>query len=177
MHAKGFLALNKERVMVSFEPQDEHTNDLLYWIEQEIGRVQAPYPVTKSHILKTIGFEKVAGIGSVTLGVDGAQDLLDLQLGRRKSVRVNVFRFHSVRFGIESPQPDVELFNADFSLPARHPGTIRVEFRTERSFRLTEPWFGHHYHPAIKACQRFACSATVSNWFSGRAKASASMLN
>lgn len=127
--ARGVTAIHKERLSVTFDQGDEHSTDLLDWMEREVEKIHLPYASSKKKIADLIGFGEIQGRGTVTLNLNGPQDYIDLQLGLKKSVSATRFVFHTERFGITSRQPEIDLTDVMLTLtPEGREGTLRLEF-------------------------------------------------
>lgn len=134
--ARGITAINKETVKVDFSHLDEHTEDALAWIEDQIRSVPN-YAATKSAIVGTVGFESGYGVAQVSLELDSPRDFVDLQLGLKSSVHATRFQFHSERFGIRAAHPEIDLEDVEFSFtPEGISGNLRFTFPTGRVVSL-----------------------------------------
>lgn len=127
--SEGVSAPNRQDIRIRFEDEDEHTEDLLEWMQAEVRKVSAPYGGTKDQIVKTIGFDRVRGIAEVNLPIDGPEAYLDLQLGLLPAMFVNRLTIFSERFGIRASSPEVDVENVHLKLtPEGVDGILHVHF-------------------------------------------------
>lgn len=136
--ARGVTAMNKEYVTVQFDAGDEHTDDALPWIEDQIRSVGPLYAATKLKIADTVGFEKGYGIANVSLELNDPKEFIDFQLGLIPKLKASRFQFHSERFGIRAAHPELDLKDVELTLkPEGTPCTLCFKIPARR--RLAVP--------------------------------------
>lgn len=136
--AREVRATNKERVSVTFDDSDEHSDDPLAWIENQVAAVAHPYATAKTHLCETIGFENSRGVAKITFEADGPDEFLDLQLGLGMGLRAHRFVFTSERFGILAARPEIDLKDVLVVLtPEGTPAIQRFEFPSGRRIAVS----------------------------------------
>lgn len=127
--AEGRTDANHIDVGVAFSAEDEHSEDLLAWIEAKIESVARPYAASKAYIVDTVGFGPTYGIAHATVRLDDPEHFLDLQLGLRTEVAASRFTYHSERFGILSGKPEIDAVDVRLSMtPEGRDAALRLEF-------------------------------------------------
>lgn len=141
--AKGVIATNREKITVTFAPEDECGTSLLRWIEQQVEEVKSPYASSKKLLVDTVGFESGQGSGNVTFALDGPDALLDLQLGLMPRIKAQRLTFTSERFGIRARQPELDLRDVDVELtPEGRACSLRLEFPQGATVTVPSTLFG-----------------------------------
>lgn len=135
--AAGRLATNKVTVTVTFGPEDEHSADLMSWIEAQIRSVPEPYAASKKGIVDQVGFEDGHGKAEMTLTLENADQLIDLQLGLLGELKANRFTFTSERFGILGGRPEIDLNDCSVTItPEGQAGILRFGLHAGGSISL-----------------------------------------
>jgi len=107
--------LNRQSLTISFGPEDEHSGDLLAWMEATVGTVGRDYAGAKRLLRETVGYGPDKFGGSVTIGpLESVEQLIDHQLGLGTSIPMSGIRFHNRRFGIDfqMPMPEGDIHSA-----------------------------------------------------------------
>jgi hypothetical protein len=100
--------LNRQRITFQLTDADDHTNDLLDWMQSTIRGISGDYRSSKNEITKTIGFEK--NCARVELSISGSRDeYVDWELGIGEQPAISSYTFSRERFGIAIPD---QLLNA-----------------------------------------------------------------
>lgn len=142
--ARGVTKTHRESVTLSFAPEDEKSEEeLLRWMEKQIGGVSGNYGAIKEAFAQTAGFETSYGTATFTLDGPGERDMLDLQLGLKPYLTATRFTYRSERFGIPARNAEIDVENARISIEAGgSPVTVRMEFHDGESVALA----GTMYH-------------------------------
>lgn len=118
-------------------------------IEKYIPEGMEKYVEEKNNLLKTLGFDE--GAGQVTFTVSGKQpleEMVDLSLGIRDSIKVSGFVGYHKRFGILSKEPFVDHKGGKISLEAK-PMTKATVTVKEYEFSPSISFDGYMYLPPI----------------------------
>lgn len=99
--------LNRQRLTLRLSDQDDHTNDLLAWMQAAIRAVRGDYPSAKSAIVNSVGYEKGGTRFSVTLS-GSPDEIVDWELGLRPTPTISSLKLSRERFGIELPDPSFD---------------------------------------------------------------------
>lgn len=98
--------LNRRKLTLSLSDKDDHTEDLLPWIQSTIRAVRGDYREAKAAITESVGYEKDGTRISVTLKAS-SDEIIDWELGLRATPAVSSFKLTRERFGIELPHPRI----------------------------------------------------------------------
>ena len=107
--------LNKHTLTITFGPEDEHSDDLLAWMDTTVRTVGRDYAGAKRLLRETVGYGPDQFGGSVTIGpLESVEQLIDHQLGLGANIPISGFRFHNRRFGIDfqMPMPEGDIHSA-----------------------------------------------------------------
>ncbi|MBW6525255.1 hypothetical protein KZ813_00195 [Sphingomonas sp. RHCKR7] len=114
---------------ISFQFGDETRRpDVLGWMSDEIERVGgSSYAALKQLLVDTLGFEDGHGIARIQFSNATPSALADLQLGLIDSLEIDRFSLTPIRFGIESPEPEIEVQGGTIEImPQGRRGTLRL---------------------------------------------------
>lgn len=129
--ASGVTATNKRHVTIRFDDTDDHTDDAVRWIENQIRSAGPQYAANKLKFADTVGFEKGYGIANVSLELSNPQEFIDFQLGLKPNLKASRVQIHSERFGIRAANPEIDLTNVMLTLePGGMPASLRFKFPT-----------------------------------------------
>lgn len=146
---KGRTDLHKLTVRYSFTEQDEHTDDLVAWLEAAVaGRMR--YAEEKMALVATIGFEDGAIHGNLSFAAEDLQALIDHQIGLSDTAPTVAVTLVQRRFGIDAKTP---LFSGtpDIAHLRTHPRPARVRVRPPDGDDI---WLnGELFLPAVQAPQ------------------------
>lgn len=98
--------LNRRKLTLSFSGEDDHTENLLPWIQSTIRAVRGDYREAKAAIAESVGYGKDGTRISVTLKAS-PDEIIDWELGLRPTPAVSSFKLTRERFGIELPDPRI----------------------------------------------------------------------
>ncbi|VXC80694.1 hypothetical protein [Sphingomonas sp. 8AM] len=146
---EGRTDLHKLTVRCAFTEQDEHTYDLVAWLEAAVaGRMR--YAEEKMVLVATVGFEDGAIHGNLSFAVEDLQALIDHQIGLSEAAPTVAITLVQRRFGIDAQIP---LFSGtpDVAHLRSHPHPARVRVRPQDGADI---WLdGELFLPAIHAPQ------------------------
>lgn len=118
------VSLNKRSISITFRNDDEHSTDLLQWMEGQISAPLPSYGADKLKYYKECGYED--GRERLTFGLEGDPDEISLTfLGKQSLPAVNVRRT-DVRFGIPEKEPNWTADRIRVSLKPLDRKTCRV---------------------------------------------------
>ncbi|MVT66768.1 hypothetical protein GPL21_16845 [Bradyrhizobium pachyrhizi] len=126
-HAQGREDLHKLTLTLSFDAQDEHSEDLLKWMEAAVTSHGDRYVEVKGAFGRTLGFEEGAVHGSIRFNIADLGALVDHQIGLAAIAPPINITIRERRFGINSSRPLFEGVPSVVrmqSLP--HPCRVRV---------------------------------------------------
>jgi hypothetical protein len=119
----GDSNLHRIRLAIPFGPEDDHTNDLLGWIELRSSEEPAEYANRKAILNKTLGFETGRFRGTITMPIDAVERFIEHSVGIRERAEVDNVRLQDVRFDITAGTP---IFDG-------RPDTINVRVHPDRA--------------------------------------------
>jgi hypothetical protein len=126
--------LNKTRFAIRFAAEDDRSDDLIQWMQQEIDRVKPDYAQVKTEISRSAGFEE--GFGKVAMKIEAKSEdeLTRAFLGLGEGLRVTSFTFTPSRFGIPSAEPEaIKDEGGIVHITPEPSGTAELRFRTSAS--------------------------------------------
>jgi len=127
-HAKGRDDLHNLSMTLTFSAKDEHSDDLMAWMETVSTEHGDHYSETKTSLVRTLGFEDGFVQGSIRLKTEDLEALVDHQIGLLPDAPpINVV-IKQPRFGIDSVAP---LFEGTPNIAhlRSHPRHCRVRVR------------------------------------------------
>lgn len=120
-------AINRQWITVRFDEVDDRSDDPLTWMKAQIDAVQGSYAAAKGELVRSVGYEDGHGKIVATIELDSHDDIIDLHLGLKESVRCSRFVQTSVRFGIPAAMPSVDIEGGKlFLTPVPREGTLRL---------------------------------------------------
>ena len=101
---------NKTMITVSFNTRDEHSGDLIDWMQRTVSKLPEEYGSKKRTLGNELGYIDYKDgrnyRAEVTLDLPrGIEDLVDLQLGLIDDLPVLYIKLVDSRFGIDAPDP------------------------------------------------------------------------
>lgn len=146
---EGRTDLHKLTVRCPFTEQDEHTDDLVAWLEAAVaGRMR--YAEEKMALVATVGFEDGAIHGNLSFAIEDLEALIDHQIGLSDNAPTVAITLIQRRFGIDAKTP---LFTGtpDVAHLRSHPHPARVRVRPQDGADI---WLdGELFLPAVQAPQ------------------------
>ncbi|AZO24393.1 hypothetical protein EJ070_29355 [Mesorhizobium sp. M1E.F.Ca.ET.045.02.1.1] len=91
--------LHKRTLAISFDGSDDHTEDLVQWIEQTIIAVGVDYQSKKLNIFRSVGYEEGHASIKFSFQVENADEVAKVFLGIGE-VQIQNFEFVPKRFGL-----------------------------------------------------------------------------
>ncbi|MES2045279.1 MAG: hypothetical protein V4475_15510 [Pseudomonadota bacterium] len=132
----GKKDLNRLRLSITFEESNDHTDDLIAWIQSIGDTDQHDYANRKRQLASELGFEAGRIGGTVKLPFDDVQKLIDAAVGLPTSPADVEITFGDKRFDIVSPifegKPSVFNLNA---IP--RPGQLTFQNASGRAATFT----------------------------------------
>lgn len=146
---EGRADLHKLTVRYRFSDEDEHTDDLVAWLDSAVA-ARTRYAEEKMALVATLGFEDGAIHGNLSFAAEDLEALIDHQIGLSHAApTVNVTIVHR-RFGMDARTP---LFSGtpDFARLRSRPHPARVRVRPSDGGDI---WLdGELFLPAVEAPQ------------------------
>lgn len=126
-HDEGRDDLHKLSVRYSFSDRDEHSGDLVAWMESVVAS-RTRYAEEKQALVRTLGFEEGAIHGNLTFAAEDLAALIDHQIGLTDVAPPISVTITQRRFGIDAKTP---LFSGqpDIAHLRSHPIPARVRVR------------------------------------------------
>lgn len=146
---EGRADLHKLTLRYSFSEEDEHTGDLVAWLESTVAG-QTRYAEGKLALVTTLGFEDGGIHGSLSFAAEDLEALIDHQIGLRDVAPTVNITLVQRRFGIDAKTP---LFSGtpDIARLRSHPHPARVRVRPPDGDDI---WLdGELFLPAVPAPQ------------------------
>ncbi len=100
-HSAAELA--KLTLSLSFNSDDDHSTELLPWMEQVIAAHGSRYLLKKKEIVDTVGFEDDAIHGTLSFDVENLPALVDHQIGLTAEAPILRISLNQRRFAIDAP--------------------------------------------------------------------------
>ncbi|WFU04503.1 hypothetical protein QA648_27360 (plasmid) [Rhizobium sp. CB3171] len=97
--------LNHSKMTMTFCMADDHTNDLLEWMEETVAAIGDDYSAQKVRLYKSLGFEHGTGTGTITFSEHTEEEIVRAFLGLDNGLKVDALSFTPSRFGIPASQP------------------------------------------------------------------------
>lgn len=123
--------LNRKYLPLKFDDSDDHTDDLLYWMEQTISEIGPHYNVAKMILAEKSGYEESYGSGTIDLMVEDEKKFINSLLGLGEGIPVSKFQFTRSRFGIKDKFPLVQFEGGIAHLGPANIGECEVRVRGE----------------------------------------------
>lgn len=126
----GRSDLNRIMVTVSFTDDDDHTNDLLEWMQSCVEDAKGDYATEKMRLNRTLGYEDGSITGTIKFLQADLQRLVDHQIGLEPTAPIKHVTIVDKRFGMEARRP---LFSGEptFTNMQSHPQPCRLRIRGE----------------------------------------------
>lgn len=123
--------IHKQSLTITFDEQDDHTDDLIVWITSTIAAVGSDYAGQKRRLNESLGYEKERFTGSITFLAADLEKLIDHSIGLDVDIDVLNARMVDRRFGIEAKTP---IFDAKPQLVhlRSHPDKCAIEITDQR---------------------------------------------
>ena len=119
--------INKARLTMNFDDEDDHTLDLADWKKATVEELGSDYGERKRRLRETLGYEGGLYRAEVMVGpLRGIEDIVDHQLRIKERLPVTRFKLVDPRFGIDMPVPDGE----------GGPGHVVFELNNERPLKV-----------------------------------------
>ncbi len=120
--------LNKKFVSIGFNARDDHTDDLIEWMESTLNRIGDRYSELKAHLVRTVGMDDGSIHGSISFEEADLEALVDHQIGLSAEAPLVNVTIRQSRFGIDAPYPIIS-GKPNVSLMRSHPIACRVRVR------------------------------------------------
>lgn len=114
--------LNKKYLIVKFDHDDEHTDDLFSWMEMEISQYGSSYNQEKIKLTRTLGYEESYGSGKITFSAQNEDVFIRQLLGMGDGIDIKEFEYTPSRFGLSQESPPIKFQGGIANI-------IPVEFR------------------------------------------------
>ncbi|WP_193172116.1 hypothetical protein [Nisaea nitritireducens] len=121
--------LNRKYISLRFDNKDDHTYNLLYWMEKTITQHGPLYNMKKRQYAETLGYEDGYGNGNITFSMKDEDGFIKQLLGINKPIEIDKFNFTPSRFGISDKFPLVEFKGGTASIGPVSPTKCRIDFR------------------------------------------------
>ncbi|WP_156394348.1 hypothetical protein [Mesorhizobium sp. Root172] len=148
-HGEGREDLHKLTVRYSFSDTDEHTGDLITWMDSIVSG-RSRYAEEKRALVRSLGFVDGGIHGSLSFAAEDLEALIDHQIGLREEAPPVTVTIKQRRFGIDAKTP---LFSGmpDIAHLRSHPVPARVRVRHPEGADI---WLdGKLFLPAVPAPQ------------------------
>lgn len=120
--------LHRMTVTLRMFDTDDHTDDLVAWMAQQIGDHGDSYARAKAQIVATVGQEDGRVHGAIQVRTDALQDLVDHQIGLPVAAPIEKVTVMQRRFGVDAvlPLPDARPQHVEMRASGR---PIRLRLR------------------------------------------------
>jgi hypothetical protein len=138
--------LARQTLTLSFAPEDEHSDDLLAWMEATVLPSGDRYAETKLAFSRSVGLGDGSIHGSISFEADDLAALVDHQIGLIPTAPIVDVTIKQKRFGIDAPVP---MFSGRPTIVnmRTHPKPCRVRVRGVDDLTISMP--GQIYSPSI----------------------------
>ena len=118
--------------------RDNKTKNLLDWLIEQIRGFPDQYGIHKRNAANSLGYEaKDSRKATITLELPGGeQELVDLQIGLKDSVKTRKIEFKDKRFGIENPFPNVLESSVTLKISQTDPPKCRISLESQSGERI-----------------------------------------
>jgi hypothetical protein len=140
----GKRPLNKSSLTIRFRRCDEKGDSLVQWMQDAIDTLSPEYETAKRAINRTAGYEDGYGAAVLTIEANNEEEILKNFLGLGDGLRINKFTFTPSRFGISSPQPQLDFSSGVAHIKPEPAGEVEIRLREPASFRVIV-LHGHAY--------------------------------
>ncbi len=124
--------LHTQTISFSFSDDDDHTSDLIAWMQATLGGIGDRYADLKSNMVRTLGLDDGWIHGSIAFDVADLEALVDHQIGLPSPAPLTNVTIKQRRFGIDAPQPIIS-GKPDFVNMRVHPTPCRVRVQAQSS--------------------------------------------
>ncbi|WP_420469978.1 DUF4365 domain-containing protein [Brevundimonas sp. FT23042] len=128
-HLAGF-ELHRKRMTVTFSDEDRLDEEAVKHMARTLDTLGPRYAVQKQEMRDALGYEDVAGTGKLVFaeGID-AETLVDLSLGLVESLPISRFTYTDARFGLSSPDPEIDHDDGEITITPTPAGKCSVTIR------------------------------------------------
>jgi hypothetical protein len=120
--------LNQKELSITFADEDEHSGDLIRWIEATINHVGPDYLQSKRALYASIGFED--GAAKITFKIHGKteDEIAKGLLGLGPGLKITDFDLRPIRFGLADLRQQLRMSTATLIVtqPPAIPCTLRI---------------------------------------------------
>ena len=136
--------LHKKTMTVSFTDADEHTNQSVAWMQRTLDRIGFDYKEQKDKIRQSAGYEDgFYGRSEITFTAT-LDEIRANFLGLGEGLPLDRFMYRSARFGIPSPEPEVDVNSGILHITPHPFKSCEIRFRA-LSTREWKALPGHVY--------------------------------